>query len=220
MLFTSFLNNPPPFFSELTCRVFLQHKKVAVDKALKEGLRKMKEFETQRDEEFAKMGRPDQHEKRSGLESARVAVQEKIDHDNALLTKVTKDLDKLVLDRADLVKQKNSLLTQQKGLQATARNLANDVKQIEEAMSGSNQLARYGQNLQAVYDQIARSGWNHSPPIGPIGQYLKLRSGEERYQSVMDGFMSQQMAAWAVRDPRDKAQLIQIFKRCIAHNRT
>ncbi len=91
---------------------------------------------------------------------------------------------------------------------------------LQQQIRGKDASAKFGTNLRAVRDEIARARWFHSPPIGPLGQFVKLKPGNDRYRDVLDALLGNLLHAWAVRDPRDKATLLDIFRRCVKHRGT
>ncbi|WWC88499.1 uncharacterized protein L201_003410 [Kwoniella dendrophila CBS 6074] len=93
--------------------------------------------------------------------------------------------------------------------QATAYNLQEKIKNLEG--QSVNRLSAFGQGLDSIMKDIQRTQWKHSPPIGPLGMFVKL--DDMYYRDIIQSILGQTLCSFAVRDNRDKATLIGILKR-------
>jgi chromosome segregation ATPase len=73
-------------------------------------------------------------------------------------------------------------------------------------------LAAFGVNVQMVLQEIDRSRWYGNKPVGPLGRYVKLN--EPAYKDLIEANLGQLLCAFAVQDPKDKAQLQRILEDC------
>ncbi|EIW73465.1 hypothetical protein TREMEDRAFT_59633 [Tremella mesenterica DSM 1558] len=73
-------------------------------------------------------------------------------------------------------------------------------------------LAAYGVHVDMVLDEIKKAKWVHSPPVGPLGQYVKLN--DPAYGRAFCSIMGTTLCGFAVSHPRDKDTLNQILRRC------
>lgn len=74
-----------------------------------------------------------------------------------------------------------------------------------------NKLAPYGKNMEQVLADISRQQWHGQPPVGPLGQYVRVR--DPKWAPVMRVRLGQLMSAFAITDGRDRRTLDQILKR-------
>ncbi|KAL1408182.1 hypothetical protein Q8F55_004987 [Vanrija albida] len=97
--------------------------------------------------------------------------------------------------------------------------LANDLDKGRQRLAtleqaSTNRLARYGRGIELVLRAISRAKWRHSPPLGPIGQYVHLRDDAFQYRDVLQGAMGHFLCSFAVRHDEDKVQLMRILNDC------
>ena len=76
----------------------------------------------------------------------------------------------------------------------------------------SDRLSAFGTNLALVMEEIRRARWVHSPPIGPLGLYVKLEDMD--YKDAFHSLLGQSLCTFAVRDPRDRTTMLSIMQRC------
>ena len=74
-----------------------------------------------------------------------------------------------------------------------------------------NKLAPFGRNMEHVLADIARAQWFGGPPVGPLGQYVRVR--DPRWAPLLRVRIGQLMSAFAVTDARDRPTLDAILKR-------
>ena len=72
----------------------------------------------------------------------------------------------------------------------------------------------YGQNIEAVLDEIDRCQWIGDKPLGPLGRYVKARE-PEKWGDILRGQLLTLLTAFAITNPKDREQL----KRILAHYR-
>ncbi|RXK37704.1 hypothetical protein M231_05037 [Tremella mesenterica] len=93
----------------------------------------------------------------------------------------------------------------------TERNEQNRTLQSLKSQSRDS-LAAYGVHVDMVLDEIKKAKWVHSPPVGPLGQYVKLN--DPAYGRAFCSIMGTTLCGFAVSHPRDKDTLNQILRRC------
>ncbi|EKM51961.1 uncharacterized protein PHACADRAFT_102496 [Phanerochaete carnosa HHB-10118-sp] len=74
-----------------------------------------------------------------------------------------------------------------------------------------NKLAPFGKNLEHVLADIGRQQWHGRSPIGPLGQYVRVR--DQVWAPLMRVRIGAMMSAFAVTDTRDRKTLEAILKR-------
>lgn len=74
-----------------------------------------------------------------------------------------------------------------------------------------NKLAPFGRNMEHVLADIGRQQWYGRPPIGPLGQYVRVR--DQAWAPLMRVRIGGMMSAFAVTDTRDRKTLEAILKR-------
>ncbi|WOO77550.1 Structural maintenance of chromosome0s protein 6 [Vanrija pseudolonga] len=95
---------------------------------------------------------------------------------------------------------------------ALSLDLDRGKRQLESLQqSSTNRLARYGNRLDIVLEAIKKVKWRHSPPIGPIGQYVHLHENDFKYRDVLQGVMGSFLCSFAVRHDDDKVTLMRIL---------
>lgn len=89
----------------------------------------------------------------------------------------------------------------------SARQRLNQMQRSEK-----NRLEAFGTNIDLVLNEIKRTKWRHTTPIGPIGQYVKLK--DKFYRSTIEASMGSLLCSFIVFDRQDNATLMDILKRC------
>jgi chromosome segregation ATPase len=106
------------------------------------------------------------------------------------------------------------------GLHGQLTGLRRRIDATQQQIGGRDPLGRYGQNLQAVKQEIGKRTWKRGPPIGPLGMFVKLKPGEDRYKTLLTGLLSNVLVSWGVQDPADRKQLLDIFRLCVRQRGT
>ncbi|KZV60246.1 P-loop containing nucleoside triphosphate hydrolase protein [Peniophora sp. CONT] len=85
-------------------------------------------------------------------------------------------------------------------------------RQQRETVESSTQddLAAFGQNLHQALDNIRGTHWYGDTPVGPFGQYVKLRDGQWAVPLRIQ--IGRLMSAFAITDMRDRTTLAKILK--------
>ncbi|WWC62703.1 uncharacterized protein I303_105300 [Kwoniella dejecticola CBS 10117] len=94
-----------------------------------------------------------------------------------------------------------------------ARNIQEKINNLEG--QSLNRLSAFGQGLDNVMREIDRTRWRHSPPLGPLGMYVKLQ--DHYYRDIVQSILGNTLCSFAVRDPQDRSTLIAILQK---HMRT
>lgn len=71
-------------------------------------------------------------------------------------------------------------------------------------------LAIYHRNMPRLVQQVQAAQWYGEKPIGPLGQYVKLRN--QVWAPALRAMIGWTMHAWAVTTERDRAQLHRMFR--------
>ncbi|GJE88371.1 hypothetical protein PsYK624_044540 [Phanerochaete sordida] len=74
-----------------------------------------------------------------------------------------------------------------------------------------NKLAPFGSNMEHVLADIAKTQWYGRPPVGPFGQFVRVR--DDAWAPLMRVRIGNLMSAFAVTDARDRKTLEGILKR-------
>lgn len=170
-------------------------------------------LQAQIDAENAKVTQSGAQNKREQLELALKHLRASREKHEAELTQAKNDVLSLTTERdelnAQLAKLKRSFAEAQKDV----GRMTDDLARTKAAMNSKDKLGRYGTGIEHVLEEIKRTKWHHSEPIGPLGQYITLKADAQQYRQVLDSYMNSVMTSWAVRDVRDRATLYGIFQR-------
>nr|XP_019045507.1 hypothetical protein I302_05897 [Kwoniella bestiolae CBS 10118]OCF24437.1 hypothetical protein I302_05897 [Kwoniella bestiolae CBS 10118] len=90
-----------------------------------------------------------------------------------------------------------------------ARNIQGKITNLQG--QSINRLSAFGQGLDNVMKDIQRTKWKHSPPLGPLGMYVKLE--DMYYRDIVQAVLGQNLCTFAVRDVQDRATLTEILRR-------
>lgn len=74
-----------------------------------------------------------------------------------------------------------------------------------------NKLAPFGRNMEQTLADIAKQQWCGRTPVGPLGQYVRVR--DQAWAPLMRVRIGGLMSAFAVTDARDRKTLEAILKR-------
>jgi chromosome segregation ATPase len=163
----------------------------------------------------------------SRLDEERRGHETKIKGLTDLLEKINREQLVCSETRADKVKQRDDLKNDianvdgaKAGLQSQLTVLQRRAEATQQQIGGRDPLGRYGQNLQAVKQEIGKRTWKRGPPIGPLGMFVKLKPGEDRYKTLLTGLLVNVLVSWGVQDPADRKQLLDIFRLCVRQRGT
>ncbi|WRT67894.1 uncharacterized protein IL334_004868 [Kwoniella shivajii] len=92
---------------------------------------------------------------------------------------------------------------------STARGIQDKINNLE--TQSVNRLSAFGQGLDNVMRDIQRTKWRHSPPLGPLGMFVKL--DDMGYRDIIQTILGQTLCSFAVQDNHDRSTLIQILQR-------
>ena len=73
-----------------------------------------------------------------------------------------------------------------------------------------SKLARFGNNMEWVLEEIRKAQWYGQPPVGPFGLYVKAKD-PERWGNVLRIVIGSLMGSFAITDPRDRNTLAKIL---------
>lgn len=94
-------------------------------------------------------------------------------------------------------------------LQKQVLNLETQINRCK--LQKKNTLAVYGNNMDVVLKEINGKRWRGEMPIGPLGQYVKLR--DMRYADIIRINLGGVMSSFAVTDAQDRRQLKEILEK-------
>ena len=75
-----------------------------------------------------------------------------------------------------------------------------------------SKLAAFGHKMDSVVEQIKAMKWYGQPPVGPFGQYVKVKD-PQRWATVLRVIIGSHMSSFAITDPRDRSQLWNLLLR-------
>ena len=184
--------------------------------------RQVKDLEAQRDEEIRKSGHAGFAEKQQELRNQKEELSAKI-------LKIQTQLPKSEQAQREAKSSFETCQVALRQIHEEQQQVESRVAQCQNALNaaireqagqGQARLNRYGQNIQAVFNEIDKARWEVEKPIGPLGIHCKIRKGQEKYIKVIESALGIQLVAWAVRSPRDRQTLNGIFRLCQAQHRT
>ncbi|WVQ96237.1 hypothetical protein IAU59_003341 [Kwoniella sp. CBS 9459] len=91
--------------------------------------------------------------------------------------------------------------------QTTAKRIQEQISRLER--SSTDRLSAFGTGLNLVMRDIQRAQWEHSPPVGPLGMYVRLE--DMTYQDLLHAVLGNNLCSFAVRHPRDRQTLTHIL---------
>lgn len=129
--------------------------------------------------------------------------------------KRAESLSREIVERRDAKKEERRLL-EAEGQAATAtvaekQQAARDNQMAMQRMldAQNDQLAVYGSGMARSLEQIRAARWYGEAPLGPFGQYVKLR--DEKWAPVMRLVLGHLMFGFRITDGRDRQQLKHIL---------
>ena len=142
-------------------------------------------------------------------------AQRKLDEAIAQHQSATSRLDDL---RKDRERAEQEVLETRKENDKLRGDLAQQQRDIESFQSQldmlsqreRNKLAPFGNNMEHVLADIARAQWYGHPPVGPFGQFVRVK--DEAWAPLMRVRIGNLMSAFAVTDARDRKTLEGILK--------
>lgn len=138
------------------------------------------------------------------------------------LTQAQEALDQVETDLRDIAQRRNEKVEERRTLeqesiaashtanekQTAARNNQMAMQQAKQAEK--NKFAAFGQGMSRALDQIRHSRWHGEIPLGPFGQFVKVR--DQKWAPVMRLVLGQQMFGFRITDGKDRQQLKQILE--------
>ena len=100
----------------------------------------------------------------------------------------------------------------ERDVQAVRNRLLECKEQINRCTDQQNNaLAPYGQNLNAVLDNLGRQRWHGQKPVGPIGVFVRVKE-PNKWAPLLRNVLGRAMSSFAVTDTRDVAPLRSLLK--------
>lgn len=146
----------------------------------------------------------------------REETQSKLDKAIEECRQAEDDISRLKADGDRLLAEQNEAQTKGKGLQQELNTEKSHIDHCKAqvdmiARREQTKLAPFGSNLEQVHAEIPKMRWHGRPPVGPLGQYVKVR--DARWAPLLRVRLGGGMAMFAVTDPRDRQQLDALLKR-------
>ncbi len=110
------------------------------------------------------------------------------------------------------------------GLQEPMKRNKDKLQDIDDQIDQLKQIAEkgglaiYHRNMPRLVQQVQAAHWSGERPVGPLGQYVKLRNPV--WAPALRAMIGWTMHAWAVTTERDRAQLHRMFREhgmCVLH---
>ncbi len=161
------------------------------------------------------------------LDEQRKALQETVTKTQVLLAKIEREREVSAAKRREKARERDDVDVElsavnnsRNALQGQISTVDRNIEALRRSADGTDSLAMYGHNIQAVKQEIARSQWRKGPPLGPLGTFVKIKPGEQDYSKIINQVLWQNFHAWAVTDYEDKQQLQRIFQMCMTSRGT
>lgn len=139
------------------------------------------------------------------------------------LQKANEDLGAVEMEIKNIEEERDRLVADQDAAKAAGQGLEQELNRIKSQIDDARgqlhlieqrertKLAPFGQNLDRVLADIANMQWHGERPVGPIGQFVKVR--DPKWAPLLRARLGNGMSIFAVTDPRDRAQLDSLLKR-------
>lgn len=121
-----------------------------------------------------------------------------------------------VADLDDRKKAETTTQTELQGLQEHMKRNKDKLQEIDNQIDQLKQIAEkgglaiYHRNMPRLVQQVQTAHWYGERPVGPLGQYVKLKN--PIWTLALRAMIGWTMHAWAVTDERDRVQLHRMFK--------
>ncbi|KAI0682435.1 P-loop containing nucleoside triphosphate hydrolase protein [Cytidiella melzeri] len=127
------------------------------------------------------------------------------------------------VELASMIKERDRLVAEQEAAKSSGHGFEQELNGIKSRIDDArgqlqlmdqrerNKLAPFGTNLDKVLAEIPKLRWHGQPPVGPLGQFVKVR--DSRWAPLLRVRLGNGMGMFAVTDPRDRAQLDGLLKR-------
>ncbi|KAI0338901.1 P-loop containing nucleoside triphosphate hydrolase protein [Trametopsis cervina] len=130
------------------------------------------------------------------------------------------DLETLLTERTRLVTEQEQAKVKGANIQQEVERQGGIKSQIDDLtrqlglidQRERTKLAPFGTNLDQVLDEIPNLRWHGQQPVGPLGQFVKVR--DPRWAPILRVRLGGGMGMFAITDPKDRQQLDQLLKRC------
>ena len=116
---------------------------------------------------------------------------------------------KLIQEHADIQNQGKAFEQEVNGVQSQIEAINAQLGLIKDRER--TQLAPFGVNLYRVMAQIPQMQWHGKKPVGPLGQFVKVR--DPKWAPLLRARLGGGMSIFAITDPRDRQQLDTLLKR-------
>lgn len=142
------------------------------------------------------------------LESQKVSLQNEI----SVLNRKSQDLEAEKLSiRDEFANRKQELELELLSEKKTKQNMEHQLQQLRG--SEDRRLDAFGKQIYGILNDIENDKGYHSKPIGPLGRFVNLRQGEEKWSSLLESNLSKSLSAFVVEDQHDFHRLSNLFRR-------
>ncbi|ODV94576.1 hypothetical protein PACTADRAFT_81147 [Pachysolen tannophilus NRRL Y-2460] len=90
-------------------------------------------------------------------------------------------------------------------------NITNRLRSIQS--SKAKELDAYGHQIYNILDAVERDPGFKSKPIGPLGRYISIKQGEEKWSQLLEATLKSALEAFVVDNSHDFNRLSTLFRR-------
>lgn len=127
----------------------------------------------------------------------------------AELVGINEERQKLVQEQTDIKAQGQVAEQELTAVQTQIEAITAQLRLINDRER--TKLAPFGTNLDRVLAQIPQMQWHGQKPVGPLGQFVKVR--DSKWAPLLRARLGGGMSMFAITDPRDRQQLDSLLKR-------
>ena len=131
-------------------------------------------------------------------------AKEAVDTEEAKLKEIAAEIRTLVDDLASVKKEgeaKDAELEQLRQKITHCQNMIARCNDLEK-----NRYVAYGNGISLVLQKINQMKWHGQKPLGPLGEYLKVKDSK-KWAPLLRRQLGRLLTAFAVTDPRDQRML-------------
>ncbi|WWD18585.1 hypothetical protein CI109_103038 [Kwoniella shandongensis] len=150
------------------------------------------------------------------LQAERTQLTDRRARVDALLNKLRTEKPIRQKEYEEKANQRHAASRELEDIQYQLREQESVTRQIQEKIGNLerqsvHRVSAFGAGIEPLMKEIARTRWRHSQPLGPLGLYVKLE--DMRYRDAIQSILGGTLCCFAVRDPQDRATLMDMLKR-------
>ena len=154
---------------------------------------------------------PETQKRIADAEQAHRLVLEELDLIESEKRKIEESVTDLKMAKDDSERKKDQLLADMNEAKKLTHQHNSEIQRLKGIQK--NKQVRFGQHVPVVNDLISKQKWEKQPPIGPIGDYISINPGFEKYTGLVEWLCGTMLHKYLVFDSRDKAKLTKILDR-------